>query len=362
MMDWFATALGSFLSVFGVHDDCRAKVLENKVILRPQASTFALWDELEASISLANDILGPTRTVDIVAGWRKNDLPASNTHKQIAVYLVESPGGVAAGAAFRDSVRQSLQAFKENQLTVAVNQKYDQCTDVDECVTDLYPAETSRLAGEVIGRVASLDAAKTDLTCPVIVFQQRDLEAYDSFINITAEDGQHIAQKYLLSPILLHEVGHQVEFIPSSSASWRPTFDHILSTVNEQQREELRADAFTAKTISDGCRLDLRPFDYDRKETCMAVIVQWYLHYRYLLFDRSRAGLCRLYLPDSQRHPNLLIRVLLQGLVVSEEIAPGKENMFRKELDRHERVLKALLQKSWIRTQPGCERVSLLAH
>lgn len=362
MIDWIAAAFGSFLTLFGSHGDCRANALESQVILRPEASSFALWGELEASILLANDIMGPTHTIDIVAGWRKNAKPAGKFQKQITVYLVESPGGVAAGAAFRDSIRKSRQAFKDNQLRVAVNENNDRCSDVDDCVTDLYPAETTRLAREVISRVAALDAAKTDLMCPVIVFQRRDLEAYDSFLNITADDGQRIAQRYLLTPILLHEVGHQAEFTPSSSASWRPTFDHIASTLNDQQREELRADAFAAKTISDGCRLDLRPFDFDRKETCMAVMVQWYLHYRYMLFDRSHSGLCRLYLPDSQRHPNLQVRVLLQGLVVSEEIAPGKENTFKKELDRHEHVLKLLLQKSWIRTEPGCERVGLLQH
>lgn len=292
---------------------------------------------------------------------------------ELVVYLMQSPASPSARAVQRESAAAIIDSIHSDEA--GIDETFEGCADLDDCVEDLYPEETGTLAIHVLNQLNKSEVGLTHSECRCIVLIEHDLRMFelvfgadwDSYVLITRyagdedglreaidqdlipnslTDGKAVSLKAMIAIVFLHEIGHQSnhEIIPSVLAEEAGLSDFIAAQ-DGSRREEFRADAFVASVLKRACFG--REVQTDEYAVCLAPVELGMLNFVIGVKGKSREARCLRYFDIVEGYPNWQARFLAMGVLYNGYSSVA---LFQDYLETRA----ALARAPWVDEVPAC--------
>ncbi|TGN37501.1 hypothetical protein E4L95_22860 [Paracoccus liaowanqingii] len=307
-----------------------ATQLTEAVMLRPV---------VEEAIDVANRLLSVSNEPFKITPFWSRDSRASDAN-EIVVYLMQSPASPAARVAQRNRTAEVLSSMQADQS--GIDDAASDCGELDDCVDQLYPEETVNFAIRTLNELTRWEVGKTRKDCRCIVLIEHDLRMFelvfgadwDRYILLTRfagfpgeleaaieedrlpealTDSETVTLAAMVTLILLHEVGHSTDYsISSTDATMGSGLDELIDSLDEERREELRADAFTGSVLGRACFE--RRLDPAEENACLAAAELSMLTFVVGMKGKSREARCLRFLDTVPGYPNWQARFMTINL------------------------------------------------
>ena len=277
-----------------------------------------LLPEVEEAIEVANTALAVEGRFLLIPNWK----PGSGKRgvQGIAVYFLRRPGlsseiGIA-------KTKEVLDTFRTELAQAELPSQFENCTETDPCAAQMYAhTHMARLTTDLYQSSSAVDSAATESDCRCVMLIEDDLLKFRLIFGPSINNGKPIVPLTWYVPwYALHEVGHPGPQLPAAP---QPGLGSPLRTnqsaLNEQQKEEMRADAYAATILRKACFVQTdREVREAVSQACLGLAIQSLQFWFYGIFDKTDTGLRRQYLNDGRTHPNALMRLLAMNVVMSD--------------------------------------------